>query len=235
MKHYSKKMLEGLYVGERLPIAQMALRLECTPLTVMRHMRKCGIVARSASETSRRSCDCVEILRRYDSGESVSSIAKQMKIGRRRVISRLKEHGRKIRHGAFYLVGKKRAERGLEWRKNISLAKVGLKNPNWAGGKKEENRRIRASFEFKIWREEVFGRDDWMCQKCNVRGGRLHPHHIENFCSVVEKRFEVENGITFCEDCHKEFHRRFGRKGNNSEQVMEFCDESHKHQKRLAA
>ena len=76
--------------------------------------------------------------------------------------------------------------------------------------------------EFRLWREAVFARDNWTCQKYGIKGGRLHPHHIKNFSEYPELRFAVDNGITFSEKAHKEFHKKYGIKNNTKEQLEEF-------------
>lgn len=89
-----------------------------------------------------------------------------------------------------------------EWKRNISLSQKGEKAHNWQGGKTEINKRLRRGREFKQWREEVFKRDNWTCQHCKQRGGRLHPDHIKPFALYPELRFDVNNGRTLCESCH---------------------------------
>ena len=106
--------------------------------------------------------------------------------------------------------------------KNISNSRLGNKNPNWHGGVSTDNERIRRSIEFRLWREAVFARDGWICQKCKERSDELHPHHIRNFAEVIELRFAIDNGITFCKDCHKEFHKIYGNKNNNIEQLLTY-------------
>lgn len=99
-----------------------------------------------------------------------------------------------------------------EWKKNLSLSHIGLltgeRNPNWKGGITPENSRIRHSVEYKEWRKKVFERDDYTCQCCGKRGGTLHAHHKQPFCSNKELRLDVENGITLCDKCHYKLHRR---------------------------
>jgi len=85
-----------------------------------------------------------------------------------------------------------------------------------------ENQKIRISVEYRLWREAVFMKDDWTCQKYGTRGGSLHPHHILNFAQYPELRFDVDNGITFSEKAHRVFHKRYGTINNTREQVEEF-------------
>ena len=104
---------------------------------------------------------------------------------------------------------------------------MGRKNPNWRGGTTPKNKIIRCSIESRLWRESVFAKDNWTCQKCGARNGNgkeicLHPHHIKNFAEYPELRFAIDNGITFCKKCHEEFHKRYGRKNNTKKQVEEF-------------
>lgn len=97
----------------------------------------------------------------------------------------------------------------------------GSKSPLWKGGVTEKNALIRMSLEFKMWREAVFKRDGGVCQKCGSKEW-INPHHIFNFAQHVDKRFEVDNGITLCRKHHREFHSIYGRKDNNLQQLNEF-------------
>jgi 5-methylcytosine-specific restriction endonuclease McrA len=92
------------------------------------------------------------------------------------------------------------------------------------GGRKKttESKAIRDCIETRLWREAVFARDNFTCQKCKVRGGRLHSHHIQNFAQYPELRFAIDNGITFCKYCHRKFHKKYGRRNNTKEQLKEF-------------
>ena len=80
---------------------------------------------------------------------------------------------------------------------------TGETNPNWKGGITPLNEIIRNSADYKIWRIGVFKRDDYTCQKCMVKGGRLEAHHIKPFATHPELRFDVDNGRTLCKDCHE--------------------------------
>src|SRR3990167_1911917 len=116
-----------------------------------------------------------------------------------------------------------------ETRKKISIANKGKKSHLWKGGLTLINKIIRESLESRLWREAVFARDGWTCQKCLVKGGNLHPHHIRNFAQYPGLRFAIDNGITFCRDCHKLFHKIYGKKDNNVKQVNEFLSEERRY------
>ena len=78
----------------------------------------------------------------------------------------------------------------------------------------------------KAWRKSVLVRDDFLCQRCGSTG-KLRAHHIENFAENADLRFEIDNGITLCSNCHDSgstggFHRIYGVYHNNGEQVVEF-------------
>jgi len=96
--------------------------------------------------------------------------------------------------------GKKMSEKT---RKKMSKAHKGSKGPGWKGGISKKNHLIRDSVEARIWREKIFKRDNYTCQKCGRKGGDLEAHHIKSFADYPELRFVVDNGITYCIPCHK--------------------------------
>lgn len=114
-----------------------------------------------------------------------------------------------------------------EYRRKMSECRRGEKNHLWRGGITSINKTIRRGIEWKLWRESIFVRDNFTCLKCHIHSGWgyrliLHPHHIKNFSNFPELRFAIDNGITFCEKCHKEFHKEYGNQNNTKEQLEEF-------------
>jgi len=93
-----------------------------------------------------------------------------------------------------------------EMRKKASKNNKGEKSHWWKGGISPINRRLRASRRFKHWREAVFLRDNWTCWICDKRGSvKLHPHHLKKFSDYPKFRFDINNGLTLCEFCHKTY------------------------------
>lgn len=112
------------------------------------------------------------------------------------------EHIENIKRGHIGLF------RDKKWRENIKLSHSGSKCHWWKGGISPENERVRKTMEYKHWRDDVFKRDNWTCQKCFTKGGILHPHHIKGFADYKELRFLIDNGITLCISCHKKVHKK---------------------------
>jgi hypothetical protein len=105
-----------------------------------------------------------------------------------------KEDIRKKRIESF-----KKVRNTAEWNKKMPKGK---NHPNWKGGVTPLIRIIRESSEYKKWRQSIYERDNWTCQKCNERGGELIAHHIKLFSQSPELRFAINNGITLCRKCH---------------------------------
>lgn len=82
----------------------------------------------------------------------------------------------------------------------------GVNNPNWKGGVTNANAKARKIPLYKIWREAVMYKDNWTCQDCGKRGGRLTAHHVTTFSKSEMLRYSLLNGITLCEPCHAKRH-----------------------------
>lgn len=104
---------------------------------------------------------------------------------------------------------------------NSGKKRTGKNNGNYIDGRTPQLKIIRNSILSKDWRNKIFKKNKYICQKCNQLGMELNAHHIQNFKNE-RLRFSVSNGITLCKKCHKEFHGRYGLKNNNKKQLNEF-------------
>ena len=86
--------------------------------------------------------------------------------------------------------------------------KYGAQSPNWKGGTKSEDKRIRARIEYAEWRIAIFERGEYTCQHCGKIGGELNAHHIKSFKHHPELRTDLSNGVTLCVPCHRKEHKR---------------------------
>ncbi len=98
----------------------------------------------------------------------------------------------------------------------ISKAMQGENNHQWKGGVTRWRQALNNSPEYKEWRQKVYRRDKWSCQKCGKRshgkGGEIHAHHIIPVSENHDLIFDIENGITLCPDCHQIIHLERGDK-----------------------
>lgn len=90
-----------------------------------------------------------------------------------------------------------------ETRMKMSEAHRGEKCRWWRGGITPEIRAIRNSMQNRLWREQVFRRDNYTCVLCGENGGRVNADHIKPFATHPLLRFSLKNGRTLCVSCHK--------------------------------
>lgn len=59
---------------------------------------------------------------------------------------------------------------------------------------------------YKKFRNEVLKRDNFTCQMCNNSNKKTWKavHHIIKWSSSASLRYDPDNGITLCHQCHKE-------------------------------
>lgn len=56
------------------------------------------------------------------------------------------------------------------------------------------------------WRKAVKERDHYACKNCGP-GKSVQAHHMLQRINFPEKAFDVNNGITLCDDCHRLAHK----------------------------
>lgn len=105
--------------------------------------------------------------------------------------------------------------------KNVERVR-GSRHGRWKGGVSSFRNRDIATSRYKTWRVAVFERDEYTCQSCGKWGRSLNAHHIYNYSDYPEKRYDVDNGVTLCYDCHSAFHAAYGRTNTTRSQFIEF-------------
>lgn len=96
-------------------------------------------------------------------------------------------------------------------------------NKNITDEEREKRRKLK---ENVIWRNKVFEKDNYTCNKCKQYGGKLEAHHLNGYNWDKENRFNIDNGITLCQRCHKEFHKKYGAGDNTKEQYLEYANQT---------
>ena len=96
-------------------------------------------------------------------------------------------------------------------------------NPNLTEEERLKNRHRTNEVEFRVWSKMVKDRDNYTCQICNQHRGKLNSHHLNGWNAFPEQRFDLDNGVTLCTDCHKDFHSQYGYGDNTREQFDEYA------------
>lgn len=89
---------------------------------------------------------------------------------------------------------------------------------------RRSNRNYRSRI-YKDWRSKVFRRDNYTCQICGKKGGRMAVHHKDAWHWCISRRYEINNGVTLCggkKGCHMAFHKIYGKMYNTEEQFLQF-------------
>lgn len=110
------------------------------------------------------------------------------------------------------------------------LAHLGEKSSLWKGGTSKLTALIRGSFQYRLWRSDVYTRDNFTCQECFTKSGCgrtvvLNADHIKSLAEIkeqysiktmeealnCEELWNINNGKTLCIDCHKKTSTYAGR------------------------
>lgn len=153
--------------------------------------------------------------------KSSRDIALMLKTNQRRVMSWLKLYQIPRRSYKENVPPNRGKELTNDHKTRISKALKGNTNMptgeehfNWQGGVTPINAKVRNSLEYKEWRNKVFERDNYTCQNCKIRGGKLEADHIKPFCKYKELRLIINNGRTLCKECHKKIGWQFFKEEN---------------------
>ena len=113
------------------------------------------------------------------------------------------------------------------------IKKLNMKGENchlWKGGITPITKVIRHLVEYVSWRKTIFERDDFTCQECHNKGGKLHAHHKKPFALLIQEFlkcysqfspiddketlirlatthkpfWDISNGKTLCKDYHRQ-------------------------------
>ena len=113
--------------------------------------------------------------------------------------------------------------------RNECCKKRGENHYRWKSELTEEDRLKNMSRttdpQYINWRKNVLSRDEYRCAICNCKSTRKNPlrvHHLNSWSDHIDDRYSEDNGITLCEEHHKEFHSLYGYGNNTKEQFYEY-------------
>lgn len=191
-------------------IAKEIFGTEKSSSSVGRWLKICGIEPRHGSEAVKTQW--------IDNDERRALSARQIVENRTpEVIERLKTTMR----SSEYRLKQSKSKTGSN---NGMYGVTGEQNPRWDPQRTHEQRAIeRKTNKDQPWRRAVFERDGYTCQCCgDKRGGNLVAHHLNSYSKYKELRYDVDNGVTLCEECHKRYHAEYGWKDASADKYASF-------------
>ena len=121
-----------------------------------------------------------------------------------------------------FLRGRRCKECGIEKRSGENFYKYNFNLTD------EEREKDRYCYGLGKWKKDVREKDNYTCQICGEKEGKLCAHHIESYTPNKELRIIVSNGVLMCENHHKLFHKIYGNGYNTREQFEEFLKKTAK-------
>lgn len=208
-----KEWLKVEYTDKQRPVRDIARELykndKCSS-SVLGWLKKFGIETRDRSEAVRlqwvdneeRRQWQADFIRNKITGEIREKIIEKMQTDEYKEKQRISKTGE--RNGMYGVYG--------------------ADHPQWNPKRTHEQRvKERKTSEYRLWRTAVFERDKYQCQSCGYeKGHTLVAHHIQSYSKHIGLRYDVNNGVTLCEDCHKEYHKIYGWKNSNCEKYALF-------------
>lgn len=86
---------------------------------------------------------------------------------------------------------------------NRTIHRSGKNSSNWKGGITPKLILDRNCRKYDKWRDAVYKKDWYTCQCCGKsRDINKNAHHLNNFSDYEDIKYDVNNGISLCEECH---------------------------------
>lgn len=155
--------------------------------------------------------DLDEISEQYISGKTLKQLGEKYGVAKATIKRKLLKNGVKLRKGGTRK-GTKSPKKGKP-----QLSTRGKNNNRWKGGITTLNQQIRHCVEYKLWRSNIFEREDWTCKFCKKRGGWLEVDHYPKGFAEIMSEYKIdtyekaqqckelwneENGRVLCKKCH---------------------------------
>lgn len=100
---------------------------------------------------------------------------------------------------------------GVTGEENPMYGKTGEANPRYVDGSSPERQRLYAQGHGREFLRLVLARDGYRCRRCGAgktAPRSLHVHHIKPWAGNEALRFDADNAVTLCRDCHGWVHSR---------------------------
>lgn len=226
--YQDEELLREMYLDRGMKMAEIGDELGCSTITISRWLRKYDIKTRSSAELKKldlseellrelyidKEMDTYEIADKLGCvHQTVSEYLKKYNIVARGTWEKVNlseeflremyiENGRTTCEVADELECSDETVRKYLHRYNIPIRSIS----DYYDADQED----RGNEKHQEWRLDVYERDNYTCQDCNKRGGKIHAHHIVPWSESKKLRFNIDNGVTLCKDCHADRHEQRG-------------------------
>lgn len=184
----NKDWLHQRYIMEQLSKQQIANLLGCGYGTIDRRLKKFGIKIRSQKEALKIDNNRPEKKEKFRQNMLENNPTKSFEV--RQKISKFAKTRTRENHPSWKVPSERKTDFGIA---------------------------IRQSLKYKQWRTSCFKRDNFICQFCKQRGGRLNVDHTKPFSVVLKENkitsieeayscnelWNLDNGRTLCISCHR--------------------------------
>lgn len=214
------KEIVRLYVEEQMAAGKIGELFGCTYKPVARRLTELGVKMRHHNDTKRGrpsphrvKIDPDVIASMYaQKYASAQTVADHFGVSRQVIDRIMKENNI--------------ATKDIRDARNMS----GENHPLWRSDLTPEERENRRDMhQHNMWREKVFARDKYTCQKCGDNKGRnLNAHHIVPHSKDKSIAWELSNGITLCKTCHYDFHNSYGYTKCTADDLAEYLSKETK-------
>ena len=121
---------------------------------------------------------------------------------------------------------KKHGERQAEWIRQHSGELSPTWNPNLTDEDRKANKARSSDKQWTACARRTKKRDNHTCQCCGYHSQKgIVSHHKNGWDNFKEQRYDDNNVVTMCIECHKLFHHIYGYGNNTEEQFNEFISD----------
>ena len=96
----------------------------------------------------------------------------------------------------------------------------GKKHPSYNPNEEHDN--VRTTPEYAITKLNVHERDKYTCVSCGKKIYDPVFHHLYSVNTHKELACKIDNGVTLCKKCHKNFHNIYGYGNNTPAQFIDY-------------
>lgn len=114
---------------------------------------------------------------------------------------------------------------GKRCKECLRESRLGSNNPRYNPNLTDEERNQNRDFPgYKDWAKAIKEQDEFHCFICGTTSVKLVSHHIVPFSKEEKLRTDINNGITLCDECHKDYHKEVKLSDVSLESLLNYAE-----------